>query len=147
MYNRRELEKRIDRERQKAADLRSQLEKQESFVQGLQEALRFLPKEGATERNSEQQLRAGSELAKARDFLREKGKPTHISEILKHLGKELNKDTRASLAGSLGHYARKGEIFTRPAPNTFGLTEFEGNFTPEPPDDFGTDDEEVREGD
>lgn len=142
MNNRRELEKRIEKERQKAFDLRTQLEKQESFVQGLQEALRFLPKEGAADRNSEQQLRAGSELAKARDFLREKGKPTHISEILQHLGKELNKDTRASLAGSLGHYARKGEIFTRPAPNTFGLTEFESSSAIEPPDDFGVDDDE-----
>jgi hypothetical protein len=30
---------------------------------------------------------------------------------------------RSALSGSIAAYVRKGEIFTRPAPNTFGLLE------------------------
>ena len=55
------------------------------------------------------------------------GKPLHISDLLVALGKETDHDNRAALSGSLSAYVRKHEIFTRPAPNTFGLVEFETN--------------------
>jgi hypothetical protein len=51
------------------------------------------------------------------------GDPVHITTLLAEIGLEINRDTRASLAGSLAGYVRRGEIFTRPAPNTFGLIE------------------------
>ena len=47
----------------------------------------------------------------------------HVSALIEELGKDLNRKSRASMTGSLGAYARRGEIFTRPAPNTFGLIE------------------------
>ena len=67
------------------------------------------------------------------------GKPLHINEILNVLKLEPNKKNRLSLSGSLSGYARRGEVFTRPAPNTFGLVEFHTQIpkTLEPPDGFG----------
>jgi hypothetical protein len=56
----------------------------------------------------------------------------------------LNKSTRAAVAGSLSAYVRNGEIFTRPAPNTFGLIEFGGKVETSlngPPRGFGFDGE------
>ena len=45
-----------------------------------------------------------------------------------------------SLASSLAAYVRRGEIFSRPAPNTFGLLELGhlgGEEAEEPPSGFG----------
>lgn len=62
---------------------------------------------------------------RARDFIRSKGAPQHVAEILKGISKDPNKANLMSLSGSLGSYVRKGHIFTKPAPNTFGLIELE----------------------
>jgi hypothetical protein len=75
-------------------------------------------------------------------FLRKAGKPLHITDILKGIGKTTSKKDRVSLSGSLGWYVRRNEIFTRPAPNTFGLKEMEDISKEEPPDDFGLSKEE-----
>jgi hypothetical protein len=48
-----------------------------------------------------------------------------INEILRAIGRTADKKNRLSLSGSLAHYVRAEEIFTRPAPNTFGLIELE----------------------
>ena len=63
-------------------------------------------------------------LAKTRDLLRHSGKALPIAEILKLLGKPLDKKHRISLAGTLSSYARKGRVFTKTGPNIFGLIEF-----------------------
>ena len=47
----------------------------------------------------------------------------HINEILTKLGKSIDNQNRVSLVGTLGSYSRKGRIFIRTAPNTFGLLE------------------------
>jgi hypothetical protein len=99
---------------------------------------------------SESVLRPGSAVSQARDVILTKGKPAHISEILEALGKEATREGRASLTSSLAAYVRREEIFTRPAPNTFGLIELghesvEDTVDPEPPSEFGVnpdDDEE-----
>ena len=65
--------------------------------------------------------------------------------ILRGVGEEETAANRATLSGSLSAYVRKGEVFTRPAPNVFGLVEFatkKTNGTPGPPPNFGTDDPE-----
>ena len=59
------------------------------------------------------------------------------------MGKKVTRDTKASLAGSLAAYVRKGEIFTRPAPNTYGLVELghnehEDELEEQPPTGFGS---------
>lgn len=80
-------------------------------------------------------------MAKARDALLKEAKPLHIDDLLKAIGK--TKEHKASVSGSLGNYVRKNEIFTRPAPNTFGLKEFdESQPEEEPPEDFGVADQD-----
>ena len=86
--------------------------------------MKLLPRDGAGA-NNDQILRPGTTLAKARDAIKKAGKPLHVSEILKLVEKPADKKNRVSLGGSLSGYVRRGEIFTRPAPNTFGLKEFD----------------------
>jgi hypothetical protein len=106
--------------------------------------------QGILPRGSERNIRAGalrpgSGMAKVREFILEKGRPGHVTELLEALGRPATREARASLSGSLAAYVRKGEIFTRPSPNTFGLIELghdnEDDAGPdnEPPVDFGED--------
>ena len=127
-----QLERKIQAKNQEIAKLESELLESRSYVQGLQDALKLLPRDDAN--NAGKILRPGSDMAKARERLLKEGKPLHIDEILKALGK--GKEHKASISGSLGNYVRKGEIFTRPGPNIFGLKEFETE-SGEPPEDFG----------
>lgn len=135
-----QLEKRIQAKTQEILKLENEIREARSYIQGLQDALKMLPRDTGSGDIS-RILRPGSDMAKARDAMLRSGKPMHINEILREIGKD--KAQRASVTGSLGNYVRKGEIFTRPAPNTFGLKEFDADFQPdsEPPDDFGIDKE------
>jgi hypothetical protein len=119
---RRDIEKKIEKKREEQRALELTIREGNAYIQALVETLKMLPKEsGATERA----LRAGSEVAKARDAIKRAGKPLHIGEILKAMGKPNEKKNRLSLSGSIAHYVRRGEIFTRTAPNTYGLIESE----------------------
>jgi hypothetical protein len=51
--------------------------------------------------------------------------------------KPIAKNSKTSLSGSLASYVREHKIFTRPAPNTFGLVEFAEVAIKEPPEGFG----------
>jgi len=129
MSVRTDIEKRIEKERQRVTELQNQVEKSESFIQGMQEALKMLPKESEkdTRRMSKTKttttFRTGSDVEKAYSLLRETGKPMHISEILVGIGKEDTKANRMSLSSSLSRYVRNDELFKRPAPNSFALKE------------------------
>ena len=66
----------------------------------------------------------------------------HLDELLGSMGKDANSSTKASLGSSLAAYVRDNEIFTRTAPNTFGLIELSHNEVEatedaEPPAGFG----------
>jgi hypothetical protein len=54
------------------------------------------------------------------------GKPTHISKLLERItaesGETFKKNT---LVSNLSRYVRYGDTFNRPAPNVFGLIDFE----------------------
>lgn len=136
MNTRAQFQRLLDRKQQEIHDLEVQLEKAKAYMQAIQDSMKFLPKE-----NGQNQilLRPGSALAKAQDALRKAGKPLHISEILKALNEK--PDKRVSLSGSLSAYVRNGQIFTRPAPNTFGLIELNESVdvSEEIPEDFGDD--------
>jgi hypothetical protein len=145
---REQIEKRIENKRQENIGLEDLIRANEAFIAGLQEALKLMPKEAAQERSPEQILRPGSVMAKVRDLLNERREPLYINDILKGIGKEMSKKNRISIGGSLGNYVRRNEIFTRPAPNTYGLLEFEIeiddkdtqtsiNEEDEPPEGFG----------
>lgn len=146
MSARRKLEERIRRKEQEIKELEMKIREGRAYVQALQEAVKILPRSAPDDREG-QILRPGSLMARARELILEQGTPLHISQILRGVGKPVDKANRASLGGSLAAYVRRGEIFTRPAPNTFGLREMsEGEFVPEPPPGFGKkagDDDEV----
>lgn len=114
----------------------------------MQEVLRLLPREEGDVVSSEQLPRHGSAMAKTRELLLETGKPMHITDILKGIGKENTKSQRLSVSGSLRSYARKGQVFTREGGNVFGLVEFQtsngnGRSPREvPPKGFGLSSEE-----
>ncbi|HXM51207.1 MAG TPA: hypothetical protein VN956_25410 [Pyrinomonadaceae bacterium] len=125
------IQKRIDKIQMTLANLHGQaseifgdIEANEFAMQELQAVLKSLPDEEGDEGRAEIALRRGSEASKARDALRDVRKPLHVDTLLTAIGKEINKKTRASLAGQLGLYARKDQIFVKTGPNEFGLLEW-----------------------
>jgi HB1, ASXL, restriction endonuclease HTH domain len=120
MRIREQYQKLIDRKQQEIFDLELQIEKAKAYLQALQDTMKFIPKDEGQENAS---LRPGTALAQARDVLRKAGHPMHVTDILKALNKPTDKKHRVSLSGNLSSHFRSGRIFTRPAPNTFGLIE------------------------
>jgi hypothetical protein len=142
---RRELEKRITRKQQDIRDLQQKIREAEIYVGALQDVLRLLPK-GVPEEASQFVLRSGSSLARVREEILKAGHPLHVVDLLKVMGLPGDRKHRGGLSGTLSPYVRRGQIFTRPAPNTFGLKELEGQSEHvaaesegEPPESFGTD--------
>jgi hypothetical protein len=142
MGAREEVVKKIARKQQEISDLELRIREGRAFIQGMEEVLKILPKENSLQK-AEQILRPGTAIYSAREAIKQAARPLHIADLLKALKLEVNKKNRLSLSGSLSGYARRGEVFTRPAPNTFGLVEFGESFgrqdLAEPPDDFGGD--------
>ena len=114
------LQRLSDKKESEIADLRLQLAQAEAYLQAIQDSIKVLPKE-PLEARSGQQLRPGTLLSQARDVLRKEGMPMHVNEILKKMGKEVDKGNRISLSGSISAYVRKGVIFRKTGPNTFAL--------------------------
>jgi len=135
---RQEVQKRIERKEEEIREMEIRLREAQSYLAALQDMIKLLPRVSPQDPN--QVLRPGSGVAKARDAIKKAGKPLHITAILTAIGSEADKKNRISLGGSLSGYSRRGEIFTRPAPNTFGLREFQSAIKPtenEPPPGFG----------
>jgi hypothetical protein len=144
------LQKLYEKKQVEVRQLEMHLKEANAYLQALQDSIKVISREsggaaGTTGTGEswepQQTLRPGSETAKARDALKLAGKPLHISALLQQLGRPVDKKNRASLSGSLAAYVRTGQIFTRPAPNTFGLVEF-GQDRPSTdkklPETFGT---------
>jgi len=106
-------------------EVEMQIREAQSYLQALQDSSKLLPKE--TDNNGLEStvfsLRPGTSLARVRDIIKEGGKPMHINDILAQLGKTVDNQNKVSLVGTLGSYSRKGRVFSRTAPNTFGLIE------------------------
>jgi hypothetical protein len=133
---------RLRKKMQEVQSLEERLRTARIYVQALQDVMKHMGAPvAATETKPERSLRAGSGVSQARDVILKAGKPVHISELLAGIGKEDTRDSRASLNSSLAAYVRRSEIFTRPAPNTYGLVELghedAAEPEPSPPDDFG----------
>jgi hypothetical protein len=115
------------------------------YVAALRDVLKLMDKAGRQDANHEDgetKLRAGSAAAQTRDIILARGEPMHIDDLLDAMGKEQTRDAKTSLASSLAAYVRREDIFTRPAPNTFGLIELghfevEEEVEAEPPVGFG----------
>lgn len=133
---------RIKRKQAEIQDLENQAREGRAYVQALYDVLKMMPRDTQSASGSEI-LRPGSAAAKARDLILAAGAPVHVSDLLKQMGKEVSRETRSSLSGTLAAYVRKGEIFTRPGPNLFGLVEMNGqpdareNVQAEMPANFG----------
>lgn len=142
MSTRRKFERKIREKEQEIQDLEHRLMEARAYVAAMQDAIRLLlPEPGAEngEVGAEIAIKAGSAVEAAVKALRDAQKPMHIMDLLKAIGREATPENRASLGGSIAAYVRKGAIFSRPAPNTFGLAEWGQSVTAEgPPDDFGT---------
>lgn len=140
------FQKLIDKKQQELLDLDSDYEMRRrevrSYIQALQDSLKMLPRD-VQNGSADYALRPNSALAHARDAIRAAGSPLPIADILKAIGKPPDKNSRVSLAGTLSGYAREGKVFTKTAPNTFGLLEFDkeraaGSAEDELPEDFGS---------
>src|ERR1700694_5750698 len=145
MNERRKVEDRIRKKEAEIAELEGKIRDARVYMQALGDVLKWLPREAdAGSSDSDTPLRAGSTVSQAREAILRAGTPMHITKLLEALGKEHTRENVASLGSSLAAYVRRNEIFTRPAPNTFGLAELghqsqpaEVSPTPEPPSGFG----------
>jgi hypothetical protein len=139
------LQKLILKKLEEVSAMELQIRETKAYIQGLQDSMKLLPRDGNGV--AEYTLRDGSALAKTRDALKAAGVPLTIADILKAVGKPQDKKHRISLEGTLSGYAREGKVFTKTAPNTFGLIEF-GAAQPETgvddiPEEFGSMDKEA----
>jgi hypothetical protein len=141
---REKFQKRIDEKRQEISSLQNRIRDLKVYVQAVEDTMRLLPRENQ-ERSGD--LRSGTNIHKAYEALCERGEPMHIGEIVKAIGKSDEHDNRVALGGSISAYVRKGQLFTRPAPNTFGLLEFPRKPSAEvPPPNFGAEEPDELDG-
>lgn len=115
------FQKLINKKQQEVAELELQIREAKAYIQALEDSMKLLPRDANDA--VEHTLRPDSSLAKTRDAIRAVGVPMPIADILKAIGKPQDKKHRVSLAGTLSGYARNGKVFTKTAPNTFGLIE------------------------
>ena len=118
------LQRLADRKAHEIEELEHQIDMARVYLQAIQDSIKALPRDISLPPNGEEtstELRSGTLLARAKEAIQKNGAPMHIGEILKAIGIENTKKARVSLVGSLGFYVRKGMVFARTAPNTFGL--------------------------
>ena len=122
MNERRAIEDRLRKKQAEIQSLEEKLKVARVYVHALQDILKVISKDDDSN-SAEATLKPGSSVALTRDLILRKGSPLHINKILNAHGRGVTREARASLTSSLAAYVRRGEIFTRPAPNTFGLVE------------------------
>lgn len=144
MSERNKIEERLRKKEQEIISMEEKIKASKIYAQALRDILKMLSATPSETIYSEIEttLRAGSTVDQARRIILEKGIPVHVDEILLALGKEVTRETKASLTSSLAAYVRREDIFARPAPNTFGLIELGHaqiytNTSSEPPVGFG----------
>ena len=109
------LEDKLKRKEQEIQVLEIKIGETKAYIQALTDTIKLLPKDKKESVSVEDKLRPGSLVHKTWQFLMKSGKPIHINEILNAIGKTTNKKDKVALAGSLGWYVRRQEIFTRPS--------------------------------
>jgi hypothetical protein len=113
----------IEKKQDEIRELEVKIREAQAYLQALQDSARLLPKDDIKQNAAalDAPLRPGSELARVQEIIAAEGNPMHVNDILTKMGKPVDQSNRVSLVGTLGSYTRKGRVFTRPAPNTFGL--------------------------
>jgi hypothetical protein len=79
----------------------------------------------AAEKRMEEYPETDDPVVAVRRVLAGAGQPLFIDEILHALGETVSRDSREQLRRLLLPWVRRGEIFSRPRPGTFGLMEWE----------------------
>lgn len=122
-----EKESEISKLKHGMTEINIKIEAAKAYIQGLRDILPRAQKEGERAKRARvappSELRSGSAPALVKELLESRGAPLHIGQIVESIGKENTKENRVSLGSTLARYVRDGVIFTRPAPNTFGLKE------------------------
>jgi hypothetical protein len=142
MSERKLIEDRLRKKEQEVRSYEEKIREAKIYVQALRDILKMMDRAVEVEISPDTTLKPGSMIAQAREAIIKRGAPIHLDDLLDALGKEITRESKASLAGSIAAYVRRNEIFTRPAPSTFGLIEL-GHETAEdeadePPASFGT---------
>lgn len=88
-----------------------------NIVEGMQAALKIMNRTPV-----KVSLRKGSDTEKVYNVLLAIETPLHVDDLLLKIGKT-GGGAKASLVGTLNAYANDGKVFSKPAPNTFGLLE------------------------
>lgn len=140
MSERAKIKERLRKKELEIQGLEEKVRAARIYVQALRDVLKMLD-DNPEDSSPETVLKPGSAVAQARDVILRLGRPIHVNDLLEELGKEATREGRASLTSSLAAYVRREEIFTRPAPNTFGLSELGHHSVEsepaEPPAGFG----------
>ena len=113
------IEDRIRRKEVEIQEFEGKIREGNAYIQALQDAIKLFSRDDSIP--AETKLRPGSAVGEAREVILKAGRPLHISKILEAMGRMVDRKGRIGLSGSISAYVRRGEIFTRPAPNTFGL--------------------------
>jgi hypothetical protein len=129
MDERQKIEERLRKKESEIQALDERLRTAKIYAQALHDVLKLLGGSDSKQEpdtpipNKTSTLRTGSAVDQARQIILSRREPMHISTLLEAMGKDTSAESRVSLASSLAAYVRRGEIFSRPAPNTFGLLE------------------------
>jgi hypothetical protein len=115
------IKEKIRKKENEIATLEEKLKSAKVYLAALNDIMRSLEK--VSDEEVVETLRPGSTIALARETILHNGKPLHISELLALFDKGDSKEMRASLTSSIAAYVKRGEVFVRTAPNTFGLIE------------------------
>jgi hypothetical protein len=136
---REDLLRRIERKRAEISDLEAQVNNAKTYLLGLEEAYKVVSRGAANQDSATPSFRVGSLLARSYEAIKKAGRPLHVNDLLVAVGREVTRADRSALSGTLAAYVRKGEVFTRPAPNTYGLVGMadETSMEPIPPAGFG----------
>ena len=138
MNERARIEQLLRKKQSEVLTLEEKLKAAKAYINALRDVLRVT---GGDDADGEAKLKDGSSVAKAREAILSRGEPIRLDDLLLSMGKEVTQANRSSLGGSLAAYVRRNEIFTRPAPNTFGLLELGHGLVQEvddePPPGFG----------
>jgi len=127
-----DIGRRIERKRAEIAELEAQVGTARTYLQALEDMYKLASRDaqgGGVSASTDSpratpSFRAGSMTGQAYDALRAAGKAMHVNDLLPAIGRTVNRQERSAISGTLAAYVRKGDVFTRPAPNTFGLVEF-----------------------
>jgi len=124
---RRKVEGKISLKKQEILVSQANTVRLEAELRGMLDVLKVLPRDESTSGETKKVLRNGSHADKAYKALKKAGEPLYVDQMLTAMKRAVSKKNRITVANVLAQYARKNEIFSRPAPNTFGLIEWGNN--------------------